>query len=273
MKYAAALYYGGELVSAIECSHADYIRLIPLCPECHEPVFYRVGSNGKRPAWCHFKEGKHSDHAACEHRVNSYSHSDKKKAATKARDQRLKLIQRWFSSCIAKNKSLQYERQVAIRVANSKNYTLAEALELARKYDHKYLEPMLDFLKKQYKGKDFLNNYIDGVWKMIDSGEHLYQNPSMYPNQQHLVLGTTPLDRRLHRQICFEVMGYLCSKKARLLLEQLFIIGNLSVSSKTQSKELNEFTNTVMVIHECISTTPWFSEIQRFEKEQAKNVG
>jgi hypothetical protein len=64
MKYASAMKYGGELVDAVDCDYDSFKELIPLCPNCKEPVFLRIGGQresvkGKAyqigPHWCHFK--------------------------------------------------------------------------------------------------------------------------------------------------------------------------------------------------------------------------
>ena len=105
MKYASAMKYGGELVNAIECDYDSFKQLVPLCPECKEPVYLRAGgerrsSKGKPykigAHWCHFKGVSDEQVASCESRVNGYSEKDKQRIANKARGQRLKLLQRWF---------------------------------------------------------------------------------------------------------------------------------------------------------------------------------
>lgn len=103
MKYASAIKYGGELVSADECDHSSFKELIPLCPECKEAVFLRAKftRRGKKVEstvhshWSHFPGSNNA--LACELRVNSLSNSEREKIASKARGQRLKMIERWFT--------------------------------------------------------------------------------------------------------------------------------------------------------------------------------
>ena len=105
MKYASAMKYGGELVAAEDCTYDSFKELVPLCPNCKEPVYLRSGGQresvkGKAyqigPHWCHFKGISAEQVAGCELRVNGYTEKDRAKIAAQARGQRLKLLQRWF---------------------------------------------------------------------------------------------------------------------------------------------------------------------------------
>jgi hypothetical protein len=111
MKIASALKYGGELVEAEECDYDSFKQLIPLCPCCKEPVFLRVG--GERLSklgntytvgshWAHFQGKTPEQVANCENRVNGFTAEDKQRIASKARGQRLKLLQRKFWSIAVK---------------------------------------------------------------------------------------------------------------------------------------------------------------------------
>jgi hypothetical protein len=97
--------YGGELVNAEDCDYGDFKRLIPLCPNCGEPVFLRkscdrVSKLGKPfvipKHWAHFDSASEEQKAACEARVSGYTEADRQRIQSQARGQRLKLIQRWF---------------------------------------------------------------------------------------------------------------------------------------------------------------------------------
>lgn len=112
MELAAAMKYGGELVAAKDCTYDSFKELVPLCPECKEPVYLRVGGDrtstkGKEyqigPHWCHFKGTSAEQVAACENRVNGYTEGDRQRIATQARGQRLKLLQRWFWNVFFEN--------------------------------------------------------------------------------------------------------------------------------------------------------------------------
>jgi hypothetical protein len=105
MKYASAMKYGGELVAAIDCDYNSFKEMVPLCPNCKEPVYLRSGGQresvkGKAyqigPHWCHFKGISAEQVSGCELRVNGYTEKDRAKIAAQARGQRLRLLQRWF---------------------------------------------------------------------------------------------------------------------------------------------------------------------------------
>lgn len=119
MKYAKAMKLGGELVSADECNYDDFKRLVPLCPECSEPVFLRKGSDrvstkGKKfkipQHWSHFDSVSEEQKASCEARVSAYTEKDRQRIASKARGQRLKWLQRWCFSVFRKY-SLAIEKE------------------------------------------------------------------------------------------------------------------------------------------------------------------
>lgn len=105
MKYAAAMKYGGELVSAIGCDYASFKQLVPLCPECKEPVFLRKEFRREssitegsivQACWCHFRKINSQDFIECENRVNSYSSEKREQLASESKGQRLKLLNKWF---------------------------------------------------------------------------------------------------------------------------------------------------------------------------------
>ena len=62
MKLAKAMRYGGELIEACDCDYSDFKALIPLCPNCSEPVFLRKGSDRKSKLGKEFKIPQHWSH-------------------------------------------------------------------------------------------------------------------------------------------------------------------------------------------------------------------
>ena len=121
MKHAAAMKYGGELVAAEDCTYDSFKELVPLCPNCKEPVFLRIGGDrlsvkGNEymvgPHWCHFKGVSAEQIAGCEARVSGYTESDRQRIAAKARGQRLKLLQRWFWSVFLSRHEFKYPGDV-----------------------------------------------------------------------------------------------------------------------------------------------------------------
>lgn len=105
MKYAKSLAYGGELIDALECEHADFKRLVPLCPNCSNPVHLRIGGDRLSAKGTPYKIGPHFAHfagksaeevAACELRVNGYSQEDRERIQRVARGQRERWVRRWL---------------------------------------------------------------------------------------------------------------------------------------------------------------------------------
>ena len=98
------MFYGGVLIAATDADHDSYKRLGLLCPHCKDAVFLQAPSQrqgeGKTVAIpAHFKHFKAKDPALvkeCENRVNKYDAKEIRRQAARARNQRLRLLQRRF---------------------------------------------------------------------------------------------------------------------------------------------------------------------------------
>ena len=98
------MFYGGVLIAATDADHDSYKRLGLLCPHCKDAVFLQAPSQrqgeGKIVAIpTHFKHFKAKDPALvkeCENRVNKYDAKEIRRSAARARNQRLRLLQRRF---------------------------------------------------------------------------------------------------------------------------------------------------------------------------------
>ena len=106
MKFASSIRYGGELVGAAEVDYDAYRHLGLICPHCSGPVFFtaaherRLGCQGMKasiPAqFRHFKASDPVLVKICQARVAQYNQKEVAVRATIARNQRLKIMQRWF---------------------------------------------------------------------------------------------------------------------------------------------------------------------------------
>ncbi|MHC5779698.1 competence protein CoiA family protein [Nostoc sp.] len=96
MRFAASIRYGGQLIEAIDADYEDYKRLALICPECKSGVFLRKKSERASAHFAHFKASDPALVKQCELRVSCYSQEDLERKATQARNQRLRLLQRWF---------------------------------------------------------------------------------------------------------------------------------------------------------------------------------
>jgi hypothetical protein len=111
MRYASSIRYGGQLIDAADVDYQAYKHLGLLCPNCKEPVFLQGESSRMLqekivaiPA--HFKHFAAADSALvkqCEARVAKYDQKELELRATRARNQRLRLLQKWFWQILLNN--------------------------------------------------------------------------------------------------------------------------------------------------------------------------
>lgn len=97
MKYAKLVKLGGELIEAKDADYQDYYGILT-CPECGEPVFLRKGfMRGDTPVGPVFVHHKAiPEMSACDLRVGKYSQEYVARVAGEARNQRLRILQRYL---------------------------------------------------------------------------------------------------------------------------------------------------------------------------------
>lgn len=271
MKYASAMKYGGELVDAIECDYDSFKQLVPLCPNCKEPVYLRAGgdrtSKKGKPYkigahWCHFKGVSDEQVASCESRVNGYSEKDKQRIAAKARGQRLKLLQRWFWS---------------VFVNQNCNPVLMEVSMIVDDFDPEDIEDR--FLDQS---SEYLCNAMNPQNKPTELNgvkqyEWLYsiacQNPWF----------NNPTIRDV--EIAAECIGFLTSRKNISLFRDVLAVFRLGCffyfrmatgndedgdSPYEEWIEKPEFVSRELIT--AIFSIPWASEFQRLEAESQQGA-
>jgi hypothetical protein len=220
MKLAKAMRYGGELIDACNCDYSDFKSLIPLCPNCSEPVFLRkdsdriskLGKEFKIPKhWSHFGSTSEEQKAACEARVSSYTEADRQRIQSQARGQRLKLIQRWFWKIVTRNNA-----PPVLTLGNHENGERCSWSDIdlmleqfgVSKERIESLEEIMDY------GFQLLLNdlahleskIMPAFWKFIDETP---QTPHQWAQLKDQ-LGA--LEKTLHSKIVMEVFSFLGSK-------------------------------------------------------------
>lgn len=205
MKHAAAMKYGGQLVSAAECTYDSFKQLVPLCPECKEPVYLRAGgerlsTKGKAyqigSHWCHFKGVSAEQVASCENRVNNYTEKDRERISARARGQRLKLIQRWFWELFYNYwKSVaeddHYEFKTEWRISNPPAC---------------FVEAFPKALQASYDCIALIKGGSDEALKYMAAINH------------------KPVHKECDVKIAFEVFDFLTSKSCRNLLSEVYLL-------------------------------------------------
>jgi hypothetical protein len=287
MKHASAMKYGGELFAAEDCSYDSFKELVPLCPNCKEPVFLRVG--GARlsvkgteynvgPHWCHFKGISAEQVAGCESRVNSYTDKDKQRIASQARGQRIKLLQRWFWSVVKKSPAMEgLELQLDVLSATGASQLTDVLIKKAKADKYAYV---------QFIGKI---SYEDYYMLCLDGRESEYNTTSLItasslarPNERtrkymrEVIAPEINNERafRLHKKITQEAFLFLVSESNEDIKRTIFLgtaVLWLSMFKPPKDGELRiTADNTKKMIQQVLMslmTIPWASEFQRLEAE------
>lgn len=282
MKLAKAMRYGGELIDAIECDYSDFKRLIPLCPNCGEPVFLRKGGDrvsklGKEfilpQHWSHFRSVSEEQKAACEARVSGYTDADRQRIQSQARGQRLKLIQRWFWRAWT-------EKNFNIRLYTSAS--LKSIMRPALLDEMFYYQGLKDAIHERLKESDVSMVASAGD----DNSEEI----------EGIKAELSALDIRLHRSITSEVLDFLYSRKNRSLWQDaLYCCLAYSIDISTEEEAMQivaelarvaravpPYTFSDLLIKCGQMTTeifigslfvvPWASEFARLEAEAGQKV-
>lgn len=309
MKYASAMKYGGELVDAVDCVYDSFKELIPLCPNCKEPVFLRTGGQresvkGKAyqigPHWCHFKGISKEQVAGCELRVNGYTEQDRAKIASQARGQRLKLLQRWFWEVFS------HSRQ-------GHNSTMQAKIQRAREYSQhtdmlNRSHALVDFCRWgfYYICKNNLNSWIDGFVEeskqlIFDENPNFIANCLIDPSEYSSCVESTRqmftdaysiAGLELHKAQVKEVMLFLASRSAQNTLQECLAIYSfsiLAIAGGNQDSEIWRIVSEVLrgtrdlspgdgtyllrYFIEWLWFIPWASEFQRLEAEAKQRKG
>jgi hypothetical protein len=317
MKHAAAMKYGGELVAAEDCTYDSFKELVPLCPNCKEPVFLRIGGDrlsvkGNEykigPHWCHFKGVSAEQVASCENRVSGYTDKDRQRIATKARGQRLKLLQRWFWNVFREGftKAFQIpenqmeksfpviEREL---LTGSNGKLLVAYVPCSTEWENKSPFDLItesfsdDWVEEfgELHNDSLLDSYmqipcspalIDAIRKFnveTDNWFCLEYSKKYVADAVHIPKG---IDVVLHEKMLREISCFLTSNKSRpvltstvaLLLTMLgcnLHVGGWFTRSMCDGHDPCDVMISALVM--AIATIPWAAEFQRLEAESKQN--
>lgn len=266
MRLAESIRYGGNLVSAEDCDYDAYKHLGLICPECKNPVFLRgeylrvAPKSGEqvlvKPSFAHFKAADPTQIIACENRVASYDRQELERRANKARNQRLKLLQRWFwqvfTDCNGGIKGV---------IENEFN---------TRFVDENSLDAAI-LLLKSFTSQEISNGNYQVVEKFINESDiNKLKSDSTIQKVQYL----TKIDRRFHAQICSEVIEFLRARSSSHLLKQAlncvhYMVG-ITPTGKQQLLEgeveqvlLSNLTSVIVLI-------PWAVEFEKLQQSSGK---
>ena len=267
MKYAKAMRYGGELIDAADSDYSDFKKLIPLCPECSEPVHLRkesdrVSSLGKEfeipKHWSHFKSVSEEQKAGCEARVSGYTEEDKRRIQTKARGQRLRLIQKYMETAIRAIPYLEYLDNASSQ-ANRDSEWIANKAETIKIFRNLILSASNSEVSEIVE--TVLEKAIDGTFP--DNETMLYIHSS---------ISRIKKNSEIHSKITSEVLKFLCAKRQKKFLNKLCSYAFLQCLAEFKSiggsdpSVLSSVNLTFHVIRN-VAVVPWDSKLRELSPD------
>lgn len=274
MRYAASIRYGGQLISSDCADYNSYKHLGLVCPECKNPVFLRAEhartapKSGEvikvRQSFAHFKAQDPSQILACENRVAAYNRLELERRARQARNQRLKLLQRWFWDIFWRRLELDknFENEAEIEKFQRQLPTIAPQFCLAEPSLIELIESLPNLHEHRYEQCRIA----------VDSFRE--QNPSDYKSDHisQRIQFLTSVDRTMQIAICTEVLDFLFSRSSRhLLFQVLTVVFIRATDSPTRHEQLlqhyGSLTNSVyseLILEVC--WTDWAGEFEQLSK-------
>lgn len=296
MKHAAAMKYGGELVAAEDCNYDSFKELVPLCPNCKEPVFLRTGGDRISPKgtefkigphWCHFKGVSAEQVASCESRVSGYTDKDRQRIAAQARGQRLKLLQRWFWSVVTKAppfEGIEWHCQSLCETFKSQHGMTEMFLDvlvkkaLKKKYDYVRFLNKLDY--ERYKGLKS-TAFDDNLSEVPILGHPELAKSDRTISYMNNFLANHVCNERmfdLHKKMSAEAFLFLISNANQDIRKTIFL-GTAAIWLAIFKAPCHELRitakNTDNILYQVLMslmTIPWASEFQRLEAESKKGA-
>jgi uncharacterized protein YbaR (Trm112 family) len=228
MKYASSIKYGGQLIDAKDCDYNSYKHLGLVCPECKNPVFVRAEHTRTAPkskevvkveqSFAHFKAVDPAQVLACENRVAAYNRRGLERKAAAAKNQRLKLLHRWFWDIYYRCFELE-RRIVGIDKEENRRRLTALAHQICSETEmQQVIKAFQSFTPEEIAA--LVHSHVEGLAE--DAGA----NPqSVFVKTKMQFLSS--VDRTLHCMICNEVVEFLGAKRQLPLLEQVVTVSKI----------------------------------------------
>lgn len=241
MKLASSIRFGGQLVDAADCDYQDYKALQLLCPACKQPVFLQGDSlrNLKDktisiPA--HFKHFPFVDPALvadCEARVAKYDQKEITKRAAIARNQRLKVFQKYFWQLFINNSVCFYgKKDDALRPwhieESIKNFLQPNNVVIFQKHCFKEQEEADIFYTKyieEYKFNDYLDNLLRSKKETKRFISREIENPDYISDIKRKEYLSTKINIDFHLHILDEIVDFLHVRSSRYLRLNCLLFG------------------------------------------------
>ncbi len=238
MRYASSVRYGGQIISAVDCDYQSYKNLGLLCPNCKDAVFFQGQSSRALEQKIisippHFKHFAAKDPALvqqCEARVAKYDAKELLRRATSVRNQRLKLLHRWFWQIFTvHHDSLATEAEKSIDQMKVIQFESGLILSLEEQFT-KLLDCQTAFktearsLVAQISDQTYLN-------RISKSGEMTEKAVAILKSL------CARIDYKMHDLIIGEIIDFLFAKSSRHLLFLVYQAAILYVCSYEDTKK------------------------------------
>lgn len=234
MDRAIAIAFGGEEVLPEECSHSDFYDLGLRCPSCGEIVMYVKGytstrKNGKvievGPCFRHQVESDPQQAEICDKRVRSISNAEWEKRKAKSREQRLRILQRYFWQIFC-DSSPTFERMGRRRINQflRERYRLLPGLTRHQK-ERVWQQDYLPIFMREVANKSLLAERLEvRISDYFDCPIEEIASPGLAVVignfREKIRLRENDLAyKRLHTLVCKEVIEFLGSKSGQPVLE------------------------------------------------------
>jgi hypothetical protein len=219
---AKSMYLGGDIVAAQECDYASYARLGLKCPFCDSAVFVRSASVRKikgveKPIgayFAHFPSG-YTDNWDCEARSQSKAGREEiERIKIEARGQRLKIYNSHLWQLIATDRNISRQYMAATRKRMGGHW-IDNWTKLVRREITQNLEDL-------YKAVQIAIDHLDLLTPALYANILSKESAEEECNVQKAYF--CDCDRRLHREICYEVLEFLGTNSGGWALNKLVTV-------------------------------------------------
>ncbi len=254
MRLASSIRYGGQLIESVDVDYDDYKRLGLICPECKSPVFLRKQSERAAAHFAHFRASDPALVQQCELRVSGYTKEELQRKAREAKNQRLKLLQRWFWDIYFKH---------AFREGRTKQSIIENKIieRAALRYP---IDDSCRWFRQLIKPGDVEKAIDDAILAVAPEDLGSQRVRSLREK-----LANSEIE--LHKLICAEIVEFLKVRRNLPLLEKViaasFMVVELSPSAQAQitaGRWEVPLTNAVVML--CM--VPWGEEFQELDKKE-----
>lgn len=273
------MYLGGVLVRADEADHQTCKELGVICPLCSEAVFYRKGFVRKvnkdgevreevvPPAFIHYK-AQGDLPQSCENRIRT---SEGKKILASieatARNQRLELYNKHLWEMLARDRNFDSETLDRVRDLVGDRFLRSIGKEV-KAYWRKETEDVRQGISQALASLE-----KDTVGQVREDSPHL----PIDRVAAKLNYFQYRCDRRLHLQVCQELVSFMATKSANYFWTKLIIcaVGYTAFAPSQMGKKIEQSCTREKIVVSCgglIIGTCWLEQISYQLKLKAKHA-